>query len=68
MNASEKIYCVKIDFNDGDTLTVRLEDWKEQIPEIDSLLFDGEVGDKFTLSLIEMDEDEYENLPEFDGF
>jgi hypothetical protein len=65
---TEKIYCAKIDFNDGDTLTVRLEDWKEQISKIDSLLFDGEDGYKFTLSLIEMDEEEYENLREFDGF
>ena len=65
---TEKIYCVMIDFNDGDTLIVRLEDWKEYVAEIDSLLFDGEVGDKFTLILTEMDEEEYENLREFDGW
>jgi len=64
----EKIYCVKINLNDGDNLIVRLEDWKEQIPEIDSLLFDGEVGDKFTLILTEMDEEEFDNLSEFEGF
>ena len=65
---NEKIRCVLIDFNGGDTLIVRVEDWKHQVADMDCLLLDGEAGDTFTLSLTDMDEEELDNLPEFEGF
>ena len=46
----------------GDLATV-------QDAEVDGAEFDGaEIGDKITIELVEMTEDERENLPEFEGW
>ena len=60
--------CVQISFNDGDTLIIRVEDWKNIIDDIDALLRDGEDGDYFEIIIEERAEEELKNLPEFEGF
>lgn len=65
---NEKVKCVQISFNDGDTLIIRVEDWKNIIDDIDALLRDGEDGDYFEIIIEERAEEELKNLPEFEGF
>ncbi|HBD92557.1 MAG TPA: hypothetical protein DC057_00120 [Spirochaetia bacterium] len=65
---TNKTMCVLMEWNGGDTLIVRVEDWKDFVTEIDCLLIDGEAGDIFSIILIEKDEEELDNLPEFEGW
>jgi hypothetical protein len=65
---TEKILCVNAECN-GSIYCVRLEDWKEAlIPEIDSIMTNSEPSEEIILTLTEMDEEEFNNLPEFDGW
>ena len=57
-----------MEWNEGDTLIVKVEDWKDFVTEINCLLIDGEAGNTFSLTLTEMEEEELNNLPEFEGW
>ena len=65
---TNKTMCVLMEWNGGDTLIVRVADWKDFVTEIDCLLIDGEAGDTFSITLMEKDEEELDNLPEFEGW
>lgn len=42
--------------------------WESVILELQNLISEMSVGDVFTVTLDEMDEEEYSNLPEFTGY
>ena len=41
---------------------------KEDLPSQVEMLFEGEVGDRILLTIAEMPDEEYKNLPEFTGW
>lgn len=61
---------IKITYNDAEHGYIET---KENImsaleSELDGLLNYGEIGDSINLTIIEMEESEYEKLPEFTGW
>ena len=57
----------KISLKGGNTYTQPLDQLDVFLDEIDEAAENESVGEIWTLELIEMTEEEYNNLPEFDG-
>jgi hypothetical protein len=62
-NPSVSIICAKISLNVGGTYIQRLYELGPLIEEIR----EGQIGEVWTVEIVEMDEKEYESLPEFIG-
>jgi hypothetical protein len=65
----KKLYA-KISYNNGGSYIESLENAMNALQgEFDGLSkYNTEVGDKWTIEIIEMEEEDFESLPEFDGW
>jgi hypothetical protein len=65
----KKLYA-KISYNNGGSYIESLENAMNALQgEFDGLSkYNTEVGDKWTIEIIEMEEKDFESLPEFDGW